>query len=92
MNGRLTALLQWQNIDLGMKEINRQRITTSGADFYPTTSYIYETDVLMLNLRLNLNKLTRKLKLPGSEFGEKEFNFLTMIEPKGDSLPLNIYQ
>ncbi len=73
MNNRFTATLQWQNIDLGMKESNRQRITTSGKDFYTTTNYIYETDVLMLNLSFNLNKLTAKSKLPKSEFGEKEF-------------------
>ncbi|MFC5281948.1 hypothetical protein [Pedobacter alpinus] len=74
LDGRLTALLQWQNIDLGiMNESNRQRTTTSGPAFFTTTNYIYETDVLMLNLGFNLNKLTRKLKLPGSEFGEKEF-------------------
>ena len=73
MGGRFFATLQWQNIDLGMKESNRQRITTSGSDFYTSTNYIYESDVLMLNLGFNLNKLTRKLKLPGSEFGEKEF-------------------
>ena len=73
MGDRFFATLQWQNIDLGMKESNRQRITTSGTNFYTTTNYIYETDVLMLNLGFNLNKLTRKLKLPGSEFGEKEF-------------------
>jgi ferric enterobactin receptor len=73
LDGRLTALLQWQNIDLGFKESNRQRISTSGVNFYTTTNYIYETDVLLLNLSFNLNKLTRKLKLPGSEFGEKEF-------------------
>jgi ferric enterobactin receptor len=56
-----------------MKESNRQRITTSGTDFYITTNYIYETDLFKLNLGFNLNKLTRKLKLPVSEFGEKEF-------------------
>ena len=73
LDGRLTALLQWQNIDLGFKESNRQRISTSGVNFYTTTNYIYETDVFLLNFSFNLNKLTRKLKLPGSEFGEKEF-------------------
>ena len=73
MHNRFTADLQWQNIDLGMKESNRQRITTSGYDFYTTTNYIYETDVLMLNLSFNLNKFTGKSKLPKSEFGEKEF-------------------
>ena len=73
MNNMLAASLQWQNIDLGMKESNRQRITTSGIDFYTTTNYIYETDVIMLNLSFNLNKFTSKSKLPKSEFGEKEF-------------------
>ncbi|OAQ39813.1 TonB-dependent receptor [Pedobacter psychrophilus] len=73
LDGRLTALLQWQNIDLGMNESNKQRITTSGADFFTTTNYIYETDIFMLNFSFNLNKLSRKLKLPGSEFGDKEF-------------------
>ncbi len=73
MNGRLTALLQWQNMDMGLLKSNEQRITTSGPDFYTTTNYIYEVDVFMLNLSFNLNKLTKKLKLPNSEFGEKEF-------------------
>jgi len=73
MNGRFTTSFQWQNIDLGLGESNRQRITTSGADFYTTTNYIYETDVLMLNLSFNLNKFTSKNKLPKTEFGEKEF-------------------
>jgi hypothetical protein len=56
-----------------MKESNRQSITTSGNDFYTTTNYIYEADVLMLNLSFNLNKFTEKNKLPKSEFGDKEF-------------------
>jgi ferric enterobactin receptor len=73
MNNMFTANLQWQNIGLGMKESNRKRITTSGIDFYTTTNYIYETDVIMLNLSFNLNKFTSKSKLPKSEFGEKEF-------------------
>lgn len=73
MHNRFSATLQWQNIDLGMHESNRQRITTSGANFYTTTNYIYEPDVFMLNLGFNLNKFTSKGKLPKSEFGEKEF-------------------
>ncbi|EOR96537.1 TonB-dependent receptor domain protein [Arcticibacter svalbardensis MN12-7] len=73
MDGRFSATLQWQNIDLGMKQTNRQRITTSGRDFYTTTNYIYETDVFLLNFSFNLNKLTGKSKLPASEFGDKEF-------------------
>lgn len=73
MNGRLSALLQWQNMDMGLFNANEQRITTVGTDFYTTTNYIYEKDVIMLNLSFNLNNLTRKLKLPESEFGTKEF-------------------
>ncbi|MGX5820183.1 TonB-dependent receptor domain-containing protein [Chitinophaga lutea] len=73
MEGRLSATLQWQNIDLGMQQTQRQRITTSGRDFYTTTNYIYETDVLLINISYNLNRLTGKSKLPSSEFGDKEF-------------------
>lgn len=73
MNRRLSALLQWQNMDMGLFNANEQRITTVGSDFYTTTNYIYEKDVIMLNLSFNLNNLTRKLKLPESEFGTKEF-------------------
>jgi ferric enterobactin receptor len=73
MEGRLTALVQWQNMDMGLLKSNEQRISTSATDFYTTTNYIYEVDVVMLNLSFNLNKLKNKLKLPGSEFGEKEF-------------------
>ncbi len=73
MDGRFSATLQWQNMDLGTNQSNRQRITTSGRDFYTTTNYIYETDVFLLNFSFNLNKLTGKSKLPASEFGDKEF-------------------
>lgn len=73
MDGRFSATLQWQNMDLGMNQSNRQRITTFGKDFYTTTNYIYETDVFMLNFSFNLNRLIGKSKLPTSEFGDKEF-------------------
>lgn len=73
MKGKLAAMIQWQNMDLGILNSNRQRITTSGYNFYTSTNYIAETDVLMLNLSFNLNALNRKTKLPASEFGEKEF-------------------
>lgn len=73
MHGKIAAMLQWQNIDLGFMGSNDQRITTRGTDFYTTTNYIYETDVLMINLSFNLNRRTGKLRLPKSEFGEKEF-------------------
>ncbi|MFD2874167.1 TonB-dependent receptor domain-containing protein [Mucilaginibacter ximonensis] len=71
MNGRLAASLLWQNI--GLFNAAKQRITTSGADFYTTTNYIYETNILLINLSFNLNKFTSKLKLPNSELNDKEF-------------------
>jgi ferric enterobactin receptor len=73
MKGMMSAMLQWQNMDAGLLKTNEQRITTRGTNFYTTTNYIYETDVIVLNLSFNLNQLTKKLKLPSSEFGDKEF-------------------
>ena len=73
LKGKLTALLQWQNMDLGLLGANQQRITTWGKDFYTTTNYIQETDVFLINLSYSLNQLARKAKLPASEFGDKEF-------------------
>jgi len=73
LDNRLSASIQWKNIDLGMKESHRQRITTWGEDFYTTTNYIYETDFFMINLNFNINKINGKSKLPSSEFGDKEF-------------------
>ncbi|QGY47346.1 TonB-dependent receptor [Maribellus comscasis] len=73
LDNRLTATVQWQNIDLGMEQSHRQRISTWGKDFYTTTNYIYETDFVVLNLSYNFNWKNGKLKLPSSEFGEKEF-------------------
>lgn len=73
MNGRLSASLLWQNMNMGFMGANKQRITTSGADFYTTTNYISETDVFLINLSFNLNKFTSKLKLPTSDVGDKEF-------------------
>jgi ferric enterobactin receptor len=73
MNGRLSASLLWQNMNMGFLGANKQRITTSGANFYTTTNYISETDVFLINLTFNLNRFTSKLKLPTSEVGDKEF-------------------
>jgi ferric enterobactin receptor len=73
LNDRCSFGLQWQNINLGFMNANQQRITTSGKDFYTTTNYIYETDVLLLNFSFKINKLSSKTKLPTSEIGEKEF-------------------
>lgn len=73
MKGMMSVMLQWQNMDAGLLRTNEQRITTRGSNFYTTTNYIYEVDVLMLNVSFNLNQLTKKLKLATSEFGDKEF-------------------
>ncbi|WP_246229502.1 hypothetical protein [Mucilaginibacter humi] len=73
MNGRLAASLLWQNMNMGFLGANKQRITTSGANFYTTTNYISETDVFLINVSFNLNKFTSKVKLPTSEVGDKEF-------------------
>jgi ferric enterobactin receptor len=73
LGGNGSLGLQWQNIKFGDMGTNQQRITTYGNDFYTTTNYIYETNVLLLSFSYNFNKLTSKNKLPISEFGEKEF-------------------
>jgi outer membrane receptor protein involved in Fe transport len=70
---RWSFQLQWLNIDAGMQQSNRQRITTSGKDFYTTTNYIYETDQIQFSASFNLSKRNRKIVLPTSEIGEKEF-------------------
>lgn len=73
LKGALTTQLQWQFIELGKWGVNEQRITTSSHDFYTTTNYIYEKNILLINVNFNLQKLNNLLKLPKSEFGEKEF-------------------
>jgi len=71
---RLTANLVWQNIDMGLLKTNEQRITTfREGEFYTTTNYIYEVDVIVLNLSYTLNRSKNKAKFVKSEFGEKEF-------------------
>ncbi len=71
--GRMSANLQWQNINMGLFDTNKQRITTYGANFYTTTNYIQETDIFIINLSFNINKMSSKSKLPTSEFGDREF-------------------
>ncbi len=70
---RWYAQVQWLYIDAGMKISNRQRITTFGTDFFTTTNYIYEPDQLQLSIGFNLARKNRKINLPVSEMGEKEF-------------------
>jgi outer membrane receptor protein involved in Fe transport len=73
LQGKLSLALQWQNIDMGFLGSNQQRITTFGKNFFTTTNYIQETDIFLLNLSFNLNQISKKAKLPSSEFGEREF-------------------
>ncbi|WP_236537143.1 TonB-dependent receptor [Sphingobacterium composti Ten et al. 2007 non Yoo et al. 2007] len=73
MQGAVTAQLQWRFIELGNWGVNEQRITTMSPDFFTTTNYIYEKNVFLINFNINLKKLGDLIKLPKSEFGEKEF-------------------
>jgi len=73
LKGSIKAQCQWQFIELGKWGVNEQRITTSSHHFFTTTNYIYEKNILMLNLSFNFHKLNQLSKLPKSEFGEKEF-------------------
>lgn len=62
------------NIDMGLLPTNEQRITTwRDSEFYTTTNYLYEVDVIMLNLSYSFNKAGNKARFIKSEFGEKEF-------------------
>ncbi|MGY5356149.1 TonB-dependent receptor domain-containing protein [Wenyingzhuangia sp. IMCC45467] len=70
----LTATLQWQNIDMGLLKSNEQRISAwRPNEFYTTTNYVYEVDMVSLNLTYTFNKLRNKSKFIESEFGKKEF-------------------
>ncbi|WP_341225671.1 TonB-dependent receptor [uncultured Arcticibacterium sp.] len=73
MNHKMTVAAQWQNMAFGNMAVNQQRITTFGANFYTTTNYIQETNIILLNLSFNFNQRDTKVNLPSSEFGEKEF-------------------
>ncbi|MPR32034.1 TonB-dependent receptor domain-containing protein [Salmonirosea aquatica] len=73
LNNRLTVLAQWQNIGLGFLPTNEQRITTRGRDFFTTTNYIQEKDIFLINLSYTFRQLSKRAKLPGNEFGDKEF-------------------
>ncbi|MCB0686487.1 MAG: TonB-dependent receptor [Saprospiraceae bacterium] len=65
--------LQWLNIDLGWLDSNEQRITTVRSNFFTTTNYIYEVDIVMLGVSCQLNQPSKQMKLLKSEFGDKEF-------------------
>jgi iron complex outermembrane receptor protein len=74
LDDRLAATLQWQNMDMGLLNTNEQRITTSRPDqFYSTTNYVYEVDMITLNLSYTFNRVKNKSKFIESEFGKREF-------------------
>ncbi|WMI64944.1 TonB-dependent receptor [Aestuariibaculum sp. YM273] len=73
-NDALTATLQWQNIDMGLLSTNEQRITTyRPGEFYTTTNYIYEVDMVFINLSYTFKNGKNKSKFIESEFGKREF-------------------
>ncbi len=74
LNNRLSATLQWLNMDMGLLDTNEQRITTSRpGEFYTTTNYVYEVDMILLNLSYSINGSSNKARFIKSEFGAKEF-------------------
>ncbi len=70
---KVNLTLQWQNAAFGKMAVNQQRITTFGSNFRTSTNYIQETNIFMFSLSFNLNQNNKKIKLPNSEFGEKEY-------------------
>ena len=56
--------LQWLNIDMGLWSANEQRITTERNNFFTTTNYVYEVDILQLSLTYQLNASSKKVSLP----------------------------
>ena len=73
-DNQLTASLQWKNIDMGLMNSNEQRITTQRVDeFYTTTNYVYEVDMILLSLRYNFKNRKNTAKFIDSEFGKREF-------------------
>lgn len=72
LKNRLSIMAQWQNVGLGFLPTNEQRITTRGRDFFTTTNYIQEKDIILLTLSYNVHPARKPSKLPVSE-GDKEF-------------------
>ena len=74
LDNRLIATLQWQNMDMGLLNTNEQRITTSETgSFFTTTNYVYEVDMVMLNVAYTFRNTKNKSRFIDSEFGKKEF-------------------
>lgn len=74
LDNRLVATLQWQQMDLGLLNSNEQRITTARrGEFFTTTNYVYEVDMVLLNVSYSFNKNKNESKFIESEFGKREF-------------------
>ncbi|MEQ9219262.1 MAG: TonB-dependent receptor [Cyclobacteriaceae bacterium] len=74
LDDRLTATLQWLNMDMGLLDTNEQRITTwRDGEFYTTTNYVYEVDMVILNLSYTLYSGKNRARFIKSEFGAQEF-------------------
>ena len=74
LNNQLVATLQWQNMDMGLLKTNEQSIATSRAnEFYTYTNYVYEVDMLILNISYTFNNVKNRSKFIKSEFGKREF-------------------
>lgn len=73
LTNKLSLTIQWQNLALGNMKVNEQSISTRGSNFYTSTNYIQETNMILLNLSYNFRSTEKKTKLTSSEFGEKEF-------------------
>ena len=74
LNEKLKATLQWLNIDMGLLDTNEQRITTwRENEFYTTTNYIYEVDMITLNLSYTFQNGKNRSRFIESEFGKREF-------------------
>ncbi len=73
LDKKLALTFQWINMDLGLLNSNEQRITTVRNNFYTTTNYVYEVDILQLSITYQLNQPSKNVKLIKSEFGGREF-------------------
>lgn len=73
LDKKLALNFQWLNMDMGLLASNEQRITTLRDNFFTTTNYVYEVDILQIGLTYQLNQSAKKLNFLKSEFGDKEF-------------------
>ncbi len=73
LDKKIAVSFQWLNMDLGLLDSNEQRITTVRDNFYTTTNYVYEVDILQVSVTYQLNQPSKNVKLLKSEFGGREF-------------------